>query len=159
MERDDQSKTGSGDGGAATPRWLVERTWRETNQLIHITVDAAHRTVVVFDGKGSMDGAKALIQLVDEIRDQVGHHILISAMVDMRRLDGAPLRAQFLIGKWLLSRKMHIQKVAVFGGKPFEMGLARAVMTIAGMGSKAWFGNTVSEARAFLEWPVERHPG
>jgi len=138
--------------------WLVERTWRETNQVIHITVDATYRTVVVFDGKGSMDGARALIQLVDEVRDTLGHHVLIEALVDMRRLDGAPLRAQFLIGKWLLSRKKQIEKVAVFGGKPFEMGLARAIMTIAGMGSKASFGNHLKDAMAFLGWPSERYP-
>ncbi|MCC6625315.1 MAG: STAS/SEC14 domain-containing protein [Deltaproteobacteria bacterium] len=140
------------------PAWLVERTWRETNQVIHITVDTNHRTVVVFDGRGSMEGARALIQLVDEIRDHLGHHILIEALVDMRRLDGAPLRAQFLIGKWLLTRKKQIQKVAVFGGKPFEMGLARAIMTIAGMGSKAWFGNHLADALGFLQWPQERYP-
>lgn len=145
-------------GGAPTT-WRIERDWRETNQVIRIRVDDQHRTDVVFDGKGSMEGARALIALVDKIRDELGHHVMISTIVDMRRLDGAPLRAQFLIGKWLLSRKKQIDKVAVFGGKPFEMGIARAVMTIAGMGSKAWFGNTVQDALKFLGWPSERYPG
>lgn len=139
--------------------WLAQRRWQEPGQLIDITVDAEHRAVVVFDGKGSMTGAKALIDLIDAIRDEVGHHVLISALVDMRKLDGAPLRAQFTIGKWLLTRKKQMDKVALFGGKPFEMGIARAVMTIAGMGAKAHFGNQLGDALRFLGWPAERYAG
>ena len=140
------------------PRWLAQRHWHEPSQVIDITVDAAHRTVVVFDGKGSMAGAKALVDLIESIRDELGPHSLISALVDMRKLDGAPLRAQFTIGKWLLTRKKQMDKVAVFGGKPFEMGIARAVMTIAGMGAKAHFGNHLTDALRFLGWPPERYP-
>ena len=154
----EQPAGGSTSEPETATKWLIEREWKETNQVIHITVDTDYRTVVVFDGRGSMDGARALIKLVDDIRDEVGHHVQISSLVDMRRLDGAPLRAQFLIGKWLLSRKKQIQKVAVFGGKPFEMGLARAIMTIAGMSNKAWFGNLLADAVRFLEWPSERYP-
>jgi hypothetical protein len=141
----------------SAPRWLVDRTWEEPGQRIHITMDEDHRAVVVFDGKGSMHGAQALIDLIDGVRAELGTHIVISALVDMRRLDGAPLRAQFLIGRWLLSRKKQIAKVAVFGGKPLEMGIARAVMTIAGMGQKASFGNNMADAIRFLGWPLERY--
>jgi len=146
------------DSPQPTTTWRAERHWHEPGQSIDITVDDAHRAVVVFDGKGSMDGARALVANIDAIRDELGHDVHISALVDMRRLDGAPLRAQFLIGKWLLARKKQIERVAVFGGKPFEMGLARAVMTIAGMSAKASFGNHRHEALAFLGWPNERYP-
>jgi len=142
----------------STSPWRAERHWHEPGQRIDVTVDHDKRTVVVFDGKGSMPGAKALVDLVESIRAELGQEIVISALVDMRKLDGAPLRAQFLIGKWLLSRKRQIDRVAVFGGKPFEMGIARAVMTIAGMGQKAFFGNHRHEAMAFLGWPEERYP-
>jgi hypothetical protein len=138
--------------------WLAERSWSEPGQHIHITVDAEHRSVVVFDGKGSMPGAKAFVDLVESIREELGAEIRIAALVDMRRLDGAPLRAQFIIGKWLLSRKKRIAKVAVFGGKPFEMGVARAVMKIAGMGEQSFFGNHLADALAFLGWPADRYP-
>lgn len=140
-------------------KWLAERHWEEQGQKMHITFDHQHRGVVVFDGKGSINGARALIEIIDELREQFGHDIVISSLVDMRKLDGAPIRAQFIIGKWLLSRKKQVSKVAVFGGKPFEMGIARAVMTIAGMGSKAFFGNHLHEAVAFLGWPLERYRG
>lgn len=146
-----------GQNGAGT-RWLAQRTWQEAGQRIEVTVDADYRAVVVFDGKGSMEGTRALIDLVDGIRDQLGHTTVISALVDMRKLDGAPLRAQFVLGKWLLMRKKQMSKIAVFGGKPFEMGIARAVMTIAGMGSKTFFGNHLEQAVGFLGWPAERYP-
>jgi len=139
-------------------RWLTQRTWTEPTQRIDITVDAEHRVAVVFTGKGSMPGTKALIDMVESIRAEVGLDVVISALVDMRKLDGAPLRAQIVLGRWVLSRKKDISKVAIFGGKPFEMGLARAVMTIAGMGRKASFGNHLDEAVRFLGWPAERYP-
>jgi hypothetical protein len=146
-------------GDAGTKRWRAEREWKEPGQTIHITTDDQFRTVVVFDGRGSMHGTKALMDLVESLRDELGHHIRISVLVDLRRLEGAPLRAQFVLGKWLIARKRDIEKIAVFGGKPFEMGLARAAMTIAGMASMAHFGNRLAEARAFLQWPEERYPG
>lgn len=155
---DNTSNSPGRPGSGESQPWLAKRHWHEPGQVIDITVDASHRTVVVFDGKGSMGGAKALIDLVESIRDELGHHILITALVDMRKLDGAPLRAQFTLGKWLLMRKKQMDKIAIFGGKPFEMGIARAVMTIAGMGSKANFGNHLDEALRFLGWPRERYP-
>lgn len=139
-------------------RWLAERNWSEPTQRIDITVDSEYRMAVVFTGKGSMAGAKALVDLIDSLRTELGHHVMISALVDMRRIDGAPLRAQIVLGRWLMMSKKQIAKVAIFGGKPFEMGIARAVMTIAGMGQKASFGNHLDEALRFLGWPSERYP-
>lgn len=138
---------------------VLDRSWKEPLQTITMTLDDQNRGVVVITGKGSIAGSHALIKLIDDARDELGHQVVISSLVDLRRLDGAPLRAQFILGKWLLARRKQIHKVAIFGGKPFEMGLARAVMTIAGMGSKAWFGNHLKDALAFLGWPPERYPG
>lgn len=142
------------------PRWLAERTWNEPGQRIDITVDCDHCVAIAFEGKGSIPGSRALIELVESVRTEIGTGVAISALVDMRKLDGAPLRAQFIIGKRLLSRRKQVSKVAVFGGKPFEkMGIARAVITIAAMGSQASFGNHLDEAVRFLGWPVDRYPG
>lgn len=123
-----------------------------------MTVDDELRLAVTFVGKGSMPGARALIQLADSIRDELGHELVISALVDMRRLDGAPLRAQFVLGKWLLTRRKQVSRIAVFGGRPFEMGLARAVAKIARMGRQTFFGQELADALRFLEWPPERYP-
>ncbi len=137
---------------------LIRREWTDGIQTIHMDVDAMLRSVMVFDGKGTMDGARAVITLADSVRAELGPGKILAALVDMRRLDGAPLRSQFVLGKWLLSTRKTIDKVAMFGGSPFDMGLARAVMTIAGMGKKAHFGQRREDALAFLGWPNERHP-
>jgi len=144
------------------PRWKIVREWREPGQLILLTLDADHRACVYFDGKGSLDGAKALIDLVDRVRDEVGHDKVFAAIVDMRDLSGAPLRAQFVIGKWLFARKRQIAKIAVFGGRPFEMKVAQAVMTVARMKNASFF-KTLGQAIAWLGWPpdvyADRTPG
>ncbi|TNF23574.1 MAG: STAS/SEC14 domain-containing protein [Deltaproteobacteria bacterium] len=134
------------------PRWLLTRTWREPGQLLHIVVDPELRAIVYFSGKGSMGGARALIDVMESIRDAVGHDKVFSAVVDLRELDGSPLRAQFLLGKWLFTRKAQLERVAIFGGRPFEMRLAQAVMKI-GMMRNAGFFDTQREAIAWIGWP------
>lgn len=141
-----------------TPRTLIStRTWVDGDRRIEIDLDDAFRMRVLFFGKGSVDGAHALCRLIDEIRDEQGHDKVISALVDMRQIYSAPLRAQAIIGRWLLSRRNQIARVAVFGGGKLEMAVARAVMTIAGMGQKAFFGANVGDALKFLGFPEDFH--
>ena len=110
------------------PRWKVFRDFREPAQLVRIAIDQGNRVFVHFNGRGSVDGARSVTEMMDQVRDELGHDVVFEALVDMRDLDGAPLRAQFVIGKWLLGRKKQIAKVAIFGGKPFEMKVAAAVL-------------------------------
>jgi len=136
------------------PRWITTRTWSEPGQVLHIAVDEVLRAVVYLSGKGSMGGARALIDVMEKIRDHLGHDKVFTAVVDLRELDGSPLRAQFLLGKWLFQRKAQLERVAIFGGKPFEMRLARAVMKIARM-KNAGFFDTGDEAIRWMGWPPE----
>lgn len=136
---------------------ISTRQWVDGDSRLEIDLDEDWRMKVLFFGKGSVEGAHALCRLIDEIRDEQGHDRVISALVDMRRIRSAPLRAQAIIGRWLLSRRSQIARVAVFGGGKLEMAIARAVMTIAGMGQKAFFGATVDEALRFLDFPQDFH--
>jgi hypothetical protein len=141
--------------------WIARRAWSDVVEgvpsRVDIDLDAGGRMRVVFDGRGSIAGMQALCALVDAIRDEVGHDRRIEAIVDMRRAGPAPLRAQAIIGRWLLGRKDQITRIAVFGGGRVEMALARAVMTIAGMGQRAFFGARLEEALAFLGFPPDFH--
>lgn len=140
------------------PRNIVaRRLWVDGDRRVEVDIDDAWRMLVVFHGQGSVEGAHAICRLIDEIRDELGHDKVISALVDMRRIYSAPLRAQAIIGRWLLSRKQQIAKIAVFGGGRLEMAVAKAVMTIAGMGQKATFGARVDEAIGFLGFPADFH--
>jgi hypothetical protein len=141
--------------------WVARRAWSGVvdgvPSRIDFDLDASGRLRVVFDGRGSLAGAEALCALVDAIRDEVGHSRPIEALVDMRKAGPAPLRAQVIVGRWLLGRKGQITRIAVFGGGKVEMALARAVMTIAGMGQRAFFGARLAEALAFLGFPADFH--
>ena len=72
-------------------------------------------------------------------------------------MHSTPLRAQFVVGKWLFTRKKQLAQVAVFGGKPIEMKIARAVMTIARMKNAAFY-DTREQAMAWLGWPEAVYP-
>lgn len=139
------------------PRWKIFRDFREPGQVVRVAIDAEHRVFVHFNGRGSTEGARAVTAMMDVVRDELGHDTVFEAIVDMRDLDGAPLRAQFIIGRWLLGRKKQISKVAIFGGKPFEMKVARAVMTVARM-HNAHFCDHLDEAMRWLGWPREVYP-
>jgi|GEM_PF-2035859 len=136
---------------------IARRQWVDGDRRVEIDIDDNHRMLVVFFGRGSNDGARALCKLIDEIRDEIGHDTMMSALVDMRLVHSAPLLAQAIIGRWLLTRKKQINRIAVFGGGKLEMSVARAVMTVAGMGKKAFFGAQLTEARAFLDYPADFH--
>ena len=71
-------------------------------------------------------------------------------LVDLRELHGVPIRSQFMLGKWLFGNKQRFARIAVFGGRAWEMRLARAIMTIAGM-DRVGFFNTEAEATGWLK--------
>jgi hypothetical protein len=137
-------------------RWRVKLDWSEPKQTITMRMDHAFRGVVVIDGKGSIAGSHALIGLVEGARDEIGHEVIIESLVDLRKLHGAPLRSQLIIGKWLFKRKDQIRKIAVFGGSRVEMKLASTIMTIARM-KNAHFTKHLSNALTWLEWPADFH--
>lgn len=147
--------------GAEASGVVSRRVWRDLVEgvpsTVEVEVDALGRMRVVFDGRGSVGGAQALCELIDAVRDEVGHGRTIHALVDMRRAGPAPLRAQLIVGRWLLGRKKQIARIAVFGGGKAEMALARAVVTLAGMGGQAFFGASLVEALAFLGFPSDFH--
>lgn len=138
-------------------RWPLIREWREPGQYIRVTVDDQHRGCVSLEGRGSMPGARALVDLMERVRDEIGHEHKIAALVDLRKLTGSPLRAQFVIGKWLFSRKHQVSGIAVFGGKPIEMKLAKAIMKIARMRNASFFDH-LAPALNFLGWPDDIYP-
>ena len=148
---------GSVDAAAVVSRRIWKDIVEGVPSTVEVQVDAAGRMRVVFDGKGSVAGAQALCELIDAVRDEVGHDRTIHALVDMRKAGPAPLRAQMIVGRWLLGRKKQIARIAVFGGGKAEMALARAVVTLAGMGGQAFFGTALAEALAFLGFPADFH--
>jgi hypothetical protein len=133
----------------APPEILFERQWSDAQISIRFHVDEDMRSFAVFEGKGSMDSARQFVKMCDDAIVHFGAGYETRSLVDLRSLKGAPLRSQFLLGKWLLKNKRYVAKIAVFGGNKFEMTLARAIMKIARMKHVGFF-NVESDARSFL---------
>lgn len=110
---------------------LFEKAWREDGGSFRVSIDSNRFAVVRFKGKGSMPSTRAFIAALDEGHAAIGEVAEVRALLDLRQLEGVPLRAQFLLGKWLLHNKKHFYRIAVFGGKAWEMNMGRAVAKIA----------------------------
>ena len=130
---------------------IYDRTYSDTKGRFRMVVTRDYRGIVRGHGTGSMDGARALVRFGEEVLDIVGRGGAHTAMIDLTEVVGAPFRAQFVLGKWMLRRKTYLRKVAVFGGRPWEMSLARAVARIARMKHVGFFA-TEDEAVRFLDW-------
>ena len=109
-----------------------EHTWRGDVGHFEMTISGDLLGITRFYGKGTMDGTRAFIAALDEGRDAVADAGMVRALIDLRQLEGVPLRAQLMLGKWLRSNKDRFNAIAVFGGKPWEMKFVKAVTKIAG---------------------------
>ncbi len=118
---------------------VFEKDWREASGSFRMTLDQNHVGVTRFDGKGSMAGTRAFIAGLDEGNLMIGAASDVRALVDLSKLDGVPVRAQFMLGKWLLANKHRFYRIAVFGGKHWEMSVARAIAKIAGFQNIGFF--------------------
>ncbi len=130
---------------------IYEKTYDDGSVKIEIALDTQYRSLTRFYGKGTMPGARAFVAMLDEMIEAAGREHRTQAMSDLRQLHGSPVRAQFVIGKWLFKNKDLVEGVAVFGGRPWEMKLAKAVMKIARLDGVGFF-QTEAEALAFLGW-------
>ena len=126
---------------AASNELLFDRQWSEPSGNFTMTVDQSHFGVTRMFGKGTMAGTRAFVEMLDESVTVVGEDVYVRALVDLRELTGSPLRSQILLGKWLLKNKHRFHRIAVFGGDPWEMKLARAIATLARFKNIGFYGD------------------
>lgn len=134
----------------AAPR-IFERRFEDARGWFECYVDHRYWSVARFHGHGSMDGARAAVAALDDavrVLGASGHPVY--ALADLSDLQGTPIRAQFTLGKWLFRHKRHFARIAIFGGRPWEMHLAKAIMTIARMDRVSFF-DAEGPATAWLE--------
>ena len=129
------------------PDILFERQWAAGGAQVDFHVDENMFSLVVFSGKGSMDGAREFLKMADEAIEFFGPNYQTKLTADLRKLNGAPLRSQFLLGKWLLKNKRYVARIAVFGGRRVEMTIARAVMKIGRMHHVGFFNDEAAAQR------------
>jgi hypothetical protein len=96
-----------------------------------------------FFGIGHMDITYAFIEALEKVLKVAGPEPL-SGIVILHRLEKAPLRSQFVLGKWLLNHKQHIARLALCGAKPWEAKIAKFIMKMARMKDFCFFDDTES---------------
>jgi hypothetical protein len=130
---------------------LYDRTFEDGEVFISVQIDERYRTRIALQGRGTMEGVLAFLAMLDECIAELGTDHPVEALIDLLALDGAPLRAQVRIGRWLFAKRHLVKSVAVFGGKTWEMKLARAVMAMARIHNVGFF-KAEPEAVRYLQW-------
>lgn len=110
----------------------------------------ATRAKVTVSGSGTMEGAHALVAFLDKAVAKATAD-KTSAMVFLAAVESTPIRAQFLLGKWLVGNKQRVGQVSVVGAKTWERKLATAVAAIANFKHIA-FHETEAAGNVFLGW-------
>ncbi len=129
---------------------LFQREWRGQGHIT-FTLDARYRSRTRMVGKGSMEGVRAYVAMLDEAVATFGRERTTTSLVDLTELRDPPLRAQLVLGKWLFTHRKQVERVAIFGGRPIEMKVAQAVVTMARLGGVGFFQDEAS-ALGFLGW-------
>lgn len=135
------------------PPLLVSRRYDDGKVAISFEIDADHNTTVVVVGDGTLGGARAMLGYLDDAVRELGPTFHTRVYFDLSESRGAPLRAQFMFGKWLLGHKRMIARGVVVGARPVERRLAAAAVRIAGLSNVRFFEDGEA-ARAWLHAEV-----
>lgn len=111
----------------------------DADRILHTTVH----------GKGSVKGTRAIVRMFDEVAELRAPGETVDAFMDLTGLSKTPLRAQAILGKWLLAHHKDIDRVALVGARPWERKVAQAVLKLARF-RRASFFETRQEATRWL---------
>jgi hypothetical protein len=100
-------------------------------------------------GHGSVDHVHRLVDDLNELDRTYPSSPLVTVAVDLSGAVHAPLRVQLILGRWLVQKRHRVGKMAVFGGPPLPMKIARAVCAIARL-HKVAFVDAHDDAVRFL---------
>ena len=131
---------------------LLSQVHQEPSIRLEFTLLAhasGRRAIMTAVGRGTMDGAHAMVAFLDKAL--LATEEQASALMLIGGVESTPNRAQFLLGKWLMSHKARVGKVAVVGAKAWERKLAQAICAMASFKTLT-FHQTEAEGRAWLGW-------
>ena len=130
--------------------YVFEESYSDRTVRLTVTMDAAFFMNVQFVGRGTMGGARRFTELVDQARSMPGAHGKVSGIVNLTELTGSPLRAQVVIGRWLMGCRDAFLGIAIVGGGRIERRIAKVVTSMAQM-TNVGFTETLAEGEAFLK--------
>ena len=102
-------------------------------------------------GKGTVEGTQNIIEAFEELFQKIAPGDGVRVVIDMHEMNGSPLRAQMLLGRWLLKRRQRIVGAAIVGGKSLDLKIARTVVKMARMTEIVVFLESESQAAAWLD--------
>ncbi len=132
-----------------SPHLLFHRVYDDGEVRIEVGIDPGYNTTATLAGRGTVRGAKALCEMLDDAANRLGRHNRTRSLVSLEALHDSQIRGQLILGRWLFKNRSLVDAIAVYGGKPWEMRLARAAMQIAQVSSAGFF-QTHGEAKRFL---------
>jgi len=144
------------------PGFFVEGTgvvFREHSQqgdsAYTVEVRSDWRAMLVLRGAGTIGRVYEIIDVLDRGDAATGDCPPMLGAVDLSGVRSAPVRAQFILGRWLLGRRNKFARIAVFEGRPFAMMLGRTAMKIARFHNVGFF-QCRREAYRWLEEAAPR---
>jgi len=129
---------------------IFERSYRDHKTWFTAKASDPFRIVIDFHGKGTVDGTRAFLQIMDEAMKEYPEDLPKSALLDVSDLQKTPIRSQAIMGKWLLQNKHLVGHVALVGAKRWERAVAKTVMKIARM-KRIDFFDSQSAANRWLD--------
>jgi|GEM_PF-2240833 len=102
-----------------------------------------------FRGKGSVPGTREFARMLEDASNRLPPGSKVKAIADLTELSKTPMRAQFILGKWLFANRSKCGRIAIVGAAAWERKLATAVFKIARLSDIAFF-QSLDEAKGHL---------
>ena len=93
---------------------FIEEEYSDKRVRFTVTCTTEGILKAVFTGSGSDMGTKTFIAIVDKALENFPNHLCV--LMDLRKQTSVPLTTQLKMGKWLLTIKDRIKRIAILGG-------------------------------------------
>ena len=138
-----------------TPCYLVDREYTDAaGRFRFVILEESLLALARFRGKGTVAGTRAFAEMLEESTQLLPPGRKVMAIADLSELYKTPMRAQFILGKWLLTRRSICGRIAVVGAAAWERKLATAVFKLARLSDIGFFA-TQGEAQRYMGIEVE----
>jgi hypothetical protein len=130
---------------------VFERRYDDGEVRFAFGVDEGFMSEIIVIGRGNMPGSRSMLEYLDEAVKRFGVDRASRLFFDLSQVNGGPLRAQIMFGRWLLKHRKIVHRAAVFGAGPWERRLATVACKIAGFKGFRFFTDATTARIWMLE--------
>lgn len=129
---------------------MIEQKYTDHSGSFHFVMSSDYLVITTITGKNvSIKGTDAFIDVLNRAYDKLEIDKKVRVLADLSELESTPIRIQLLLGRWILTHKHCVGKVAIVGAAKWEKKIAEAVFSVAGISNISFFEQK-SEAMSFL---------